>query len=84
MRGAFKDLIKAWGRSNDLQFIPEHEYITPAKKTAHAMMVIANDPGAGSKAHGRSFPAIGYVSGTNYPKLSRLCHARLSASASDD
>ena len=29
---AFKDLIKAWGRSNDLQFIPEHEYITLAKE----------------------------------------------------
>ena len=27
-----KDLLKAWGRSNDLQFIPEHEYITPAKE----------------------------------------------------
>jgi len=31
VREAFKDLLKAWGRSRDLQFIPEHEYITPAK-----------------------------------------------------
>ena len=32
VREAFKDLLKAWGRSRDLQFIPEHEYITPAKE----------------------------------------------------
>jgi len=31
VREAFKDLLKAWGRSRDLQFIAEHEYITPAK-----------------------------------------------------
>jgi len=31
VREAFKDLLKAWGRSRDLQFIPEHEFITPAK-----------------------------------------------------
>ncbi|MBF0372011.1 MAG: N-6 DNA methylase [Alphaproteobacteria bacterium] len=31
VREAFKDLLKAWGRSRDLQFIPEHEYITPTK-----------------------------------------------------
>ena len=31
VREAFKDLLKAWGRSHSLQFIPEHEYITPAK-----------------------------------------------------
>ncbi len=32
VREAFKDLLKAWGRSHDLQFIPEHEYITPTKE----------------------------------------------------
>lgn len=32
VREAFKDLLKAWGRSHDLQFIPEHEYITPSKE----------------------------------------------------
>jgi len=32
VREAFKDLLKAWGRSRDLQFIPEHEYITPTKE----------------------------------------------------
>lgn len=32
IREAFKDLLKAWGRSRDLQFIPEHEYITPTKE----------------------------------------------------
>jgi len=31
VREAFKDLLKAWGRSHDLHFIPEHEYITPTK-----------------------------------------------------
>ncbi|MEO8927797.1 MAG: type ISP restriction/modification enzyme [Caulobacteraceae bacterium] len=31
VREAFKDLLKAWGRSRDLQFIAEHEFITPAK-----------------------------------------------------
>ncbi len=31
VREAFKDLLKAWGRGHGLQFIPEHEYITPAK-----------------------------------------------------
>ncbi|WP_082637640.1 type ISP restriction/modification enzyme [Bradyrhizobium retamae] len=32
VREAFKDLLKAWGRSRELQFIPEHEYITPTKE----------------------------------------------------
>jgi hypothetical protein len=32
VREAFKDLLKAWGHSRDLQFIPEHEYITPTKE----------------------------------------------------
>ena len=32
VREAFKDLLKAWGRSLDLQFIPEHEYITRTKE----------------------------------------------------
>ena len=31
VREAFKDLLKAWGRTLDLQFVAEHEYITPAK-----------------------------------------------------
>ncbi len=33
VREAFKDLLKAWGRTLDLQFIPEHEFITPTKVT---------------------------------------------------
>ncbi len=32
VREAFKDLLKAWGRSHDLQFIAEHEFITPTKE----------------------------------------------------
>lgn len=32
VREAFKDLLKAWGKTHDLQFIPEHEYITPTKE----------------------------------------------------
>lgn len=32
IREAFKDLLKAWGRSHNLHFIPEHEYITPTKE----------------------------------------------------
>lgn len=32
VREAFKDLLKAWGRKHDLQFIPEHEYITPTRE----------------------------------------------------
>ena len=31
IREAFKDMLKAWGKTLDLQFIPEHEYITPTK-----------------------------------------------------
>ena len=31
MREAFKDLLKKWGRSQNLVFIPEHEIITTAK-----------------------------------------------------
>jgi hypothetical protein len=41
VREAFKDLLKAWGRSRDLQFIPEHEYITPTKATLHRRRPIA-------------------------------------------
>lgn len=31
LREAFKDLLKRWGRSNDLQFIPEHDIVMPQK-----------------------------------------------------
>jgi predicted helicase len=31
VREAFKDLLKAWGKAHDLQFIPEYEIITPTK-----------------------------------------------------
>ncbi|HEY1933651.1 MAG TPA: type ISP restriction/modification enzyme [Acetobacteraceae bacterium] len=30
VREAFKDLLKQWGRSHDLVFVPEHEHLTPA------------------------------------------------------
>ena len=29
LREAFKDLLKIWGKSQDLQFIPEHDIVTP-------------------------------------------------------
>src|ERR1019366_5122258 len=32
VREAFKDLLKAWGRTHELQFIAEHEFITPTKE----------------------------------------------------
>ena len=31
VREAFKTLLKDWGKSRDLIFIPEYEYITPSK-----------------------------------------------------
>lgn len=31
VREAFKDLLKGWGRSQDLIFVPEYEIITPTK-----------------------------------------------------
>ncbi len=31
LREAFKDLLKRWGRSRDLLFIPEHDIVTPQK-----------------------------------------------------
>ncbi|WP_292619348.1 type ISP restriction/modification enzyme [Mesorhizobium sp.] len=31
LREAFKDLLKRWGRSHDLQFIPEHDIVTAQK-----------------------------------------------------
>ena len=31
LREAFKDLLKRWGRTHDLQFIPEHDIVTPQK-----------------------------------------------------
>jgi hypothetical protein len=30
VREAFKDLLKRWGKSRDLIFLAEHEYIPPA------------------------------------------------------
>ena len=32
VREAFKDLLKAWGRSLDLVFVPEHEIASPARE----------------------------------------------------
>jgi hypothetical protein len=31
LREAFKDLLKRWGRSHDLYFVPEHDIVTPQK-----------------------------------------------------
>ncbi|WP_217430831.1 type ISP restriction/modification enzyme [Sphingomonas bacterium] len=31
LREAFKDLLKRWGRSHDLQFVSEHDIVTPQK-----------------------------------------------------
>jgi hypothetical protein len=31
VREAFKDLLKGWGRQQNLVFIAEHEHLTPAK-----------------------------------------------------
>ncbi len=31
-REAFKDLLKAWGRSQDLLFVAEHDFVTLTKK----------------------------------------------------
>ncbi len=31
LREAFKDLLKGWGRTNDLLFVPEHDIVTPQK-----------------------------------------------------
>ncbi|MHA6688722.1 type ISP restriction/modification enzyme [Mesorhizobium sp. A556] len=31
LREAFKDLLKRWGRTHDLQFVPEHDIVTPQK-----------------------------------------------------
>lgn len=31
LREAFKDLLKRWGKSQDLTFIPEHDIVTPQK-----------------------------------------------------
>ncbi len=35
VREAFKDLLKGWGRSHDLIFIPEYEHTTPDKRTRY-------------------------------------------------
>lgn len=31
LREAFKDLLKRWGKGQDLQFVPEHDIVTPQK-----------------------------------------------------
>ena len=31
LRESFKDMLKQWGRSHDLQFVPEHDIITPLR-----------------------------------------------------
>lgn len=31
LREAFKDLLKRWGRTHDLHFVPEHDIVTPQK-----------------------------------------------------
>lgn len=43
IREAFKDLLKAWGRSLNLQFIPEHEYITPTKERRYIDGALLHD-----------------------------------------
>jgi hypothetical protein len=35
VREAFKDLVKAWGKGCDLQFIAEYQIVTPAKNTIY-------------------------------------------------
>jgi predicted helicase len=43
VREAFKDLLKAWGRAQNLQFIPEHEFITPAKERRYIDGALLHD-----------------------------------------
>ncbi|MFC3677004.1 type ISP restriction/modification enzyme [Ferrovibrio xuzhouensis] len=43
IREAFKDLLKAWGRSQGLQFIPEHEYITTTKERRYIDGALLHD-----------------------------------------
>jgi hypothetical protein len=43
VREAFKDLLKAWGRSHDLQFIPEHEFITRTKERRYIDGALLHD-----------------------------------------
>jgi predicted helicase len=43
VREAFKDMLKAWGRSLDLQFVAEHEYITPAKERRYIDGALLHD-----------------------------------------
>lgn len=43
VREAFKDLLKALGRSLNLQFIPEHEYITPTKERRYIDGALLHD-----------------------------------------
>jgi predicted helicase len=43
VREAFKDLLKTWGRSQDLQFIAEHEYITPTKERRYIDGALLHD-----------------------------------------
>jgi hypothetical protein len=31
IREAFKDMLKAWGRSQDLIFVAEYDFVTPTK-----------------------------------------------------
>ena len=53
VREAFKDLLKAWGRSHNLQFIPEHEYITPAKGTVVTSMAPSSTTSVSPSATGK-------------------------------
>lgn len=43
VREAFKDLLKAWGRSQNLQFIPEHEFITTTKERRYIDGALLHD-----------------------------------------
>lgn len=43
IREAFKDLLKSWGRSLDLTFIPEHEIISAAKVRSYVDGALLHD-----------------------------------------
>jgi hypothetical protein len=43
VREAFKDLLKAWGRSKNLIFIPEHEFIAANKNRNYVDGALMHD-----------------------------------------
>jgi len=69
LREAFKDLLKRWGRGQELTFVPEHDIVTPQKNRIYLFygLLTGDDYTHGAVKHGaKEYAHYDYRSGETF------------------